>query len=68
MASVKKGDHVTWKTPQGRTSGTVVEKVTSTTKIAGHTATASKEAPQFKVRSDKTGKQAIHKAEGLSKG
>ena len=67
MATLKSGDHVTWNTPQGKTAGKVVEKVTSNTKIAGHTVKASKEVPQFKVESDKTGKQAVHKPDGLSK-
>jgi hypothetical protein len=33
---LKKGDHVAWKTSQGETTGTVVKKQTSPTKIKGH--------------------------------
>ncbi len=63
----KKGDHVTWGTPQGRTEGTVEKIVTSETKIGGHTAKATKEHPEVLVRSAKSGKEAVHKPEQLKK-
>ena len=66
-ARLKAGDHVSWNTSQGTTSGKVVKKLTTTTKIKGHTAKASKAHPEFKVKSDKSGKQAIHKPEELRK-
>lgn len=56
-----------WNTSQGRTHGEVVRKVTETKKIKGHTAKASKEEPQYEVRSDNTGKKAIHKPGALKK-
>lgn len=65
--SLKAGDHVSWNTPQGKTSGEVVRKVTSRTTIAGHTVKATKDDPQYRVKSDKTGKEAIHKPEALKK-
>ena len=65
--SLKKGDKVTWNTAQGETHGTVEQKVTSTTKIKGHTAKATKDEPQYKVKSDKTGAEAIHKPDQLHK-
>ena len=40
--SLKAGDKVTWDTPQGQTSGTVVKKETGTAKAGGHTAKATK--------------------------
>lgn len=64
----KKGDHVKWDTPQGQTSGEVVKKETSTTKVGGHTAKASKDDPQYRVKSDKSGKEAVHKPGELKKG
>ena len=64
---LKKGDKVTWNTSQGETHGTVEQKVTSTTKIKGFTAKATKENPEFKVKSDKTGAEAVHKPEQLHK-
>ena len=65
--SLKAGDKVTWDTSQGETHGKVVKKVTGTAKAGGHTARASKDEPQYRVKSDKTGKEAIHKPEALSK-
>ena len=65
--SLKAGDKVKWTTSQGETAGKVVKKVTRSEKVGGHTAKATPEHPQFRVRSDKTGKEAIHKPEGLRK-
>jgi hypothetical protein len=65
--SLKKGDHVTWDSSQGKVKGTVVDKITKTASVKGHTAKASKDEPQYKVKSDKTGAQAIHKPESLHK-
>lgn len=66
-ASLKKGDQVEWQTPQGKTSGTVKKKLTSPTKIKEHKVAASKDNPEYLVESDKSGKQAAHKAESLKK-
>jgi hypothetical protein len=67
MSNVAKGDRVRWNTSQGETKGTVTAKVTGTAKAGGHTAHASAEDPQFRVKSEKTGKTAIHKASALKK-
>lgn len=66
--SLKAGDKVRWDTSQGETHGTVVKKVTGTAKVKGHTAKASKDHPEFEVKSAKSGKAAIHKASALHKG
>jgi hypothetical protein len=63
----KKSDKVAWGTAQGETHGTVEKIVTSTTKVKGHVAKATKESPQVLVKSDKTGKEAVHKPEELKK-
>lgn len=63
----KKGDAVEWDSSGGHSTGKVVEKVTETAKVKGHTAKATKDEPQFKVKSDKSGKTAIHKPEELKK-
>jgi hypothetical protein len=65
--SFKSGDHVTWDTPQGETTGKVVKKETSTTKAGGHTAKATKDDPQYRVKSDKSGNEAVHKPDELKK-
>ncbi len=64
---VKEGDKVKWGTSGGETHGTVEKRVTSETKIKGHVAKATKEEPQFVVKSDKSGKEAVHKPEELKK-
>jgi hypothetical protein len=61
------GDEVTWNTPQGRTKGKVVKKVTSDTKVAGTKLSASKDDPRVIVESDKSGKKAGHKPESVDK-
>jgi hypothetical protein len=65
--SLKRGDRVTWDTSQGETTGKVVRKLTKAAKVKGHAAKASPEAPQYLVRSEKSGKQAIHKPRELKK-
>ncbi len=65
--SVKVGDHVEWETSQGKTQGRITRKVTGTAQAGGHTAEASEEEPQFEVKSDKSGKTAIHKPSTLKK-
>jgi len=65
--NLKKGDKVSWGTSQGGTHGTVEKKVTGETHIKGHVAKATKEEPQFVVKSDKSGKEAVHKPAGLKK-
>ncbi len=64
----KAGDHVKWGTPQGETSGEVVKKETGEAHVKGHVAKASKEEPEYRVKGDKSGKEAIHKPEELKKG
>jgi hypothetical protein len=63
-----KGDKVTWNTPRGETHGTVVKVVTSTTKVQGHVARATRRSPEVLVKSDTTGKQAVHKPDSLRPG
>ena len=64
---LKPGDKVKWDTSQGETHGTVEKVVTSTTKVKGHTAKATKDEPQVVVKSDKSGSEAVHKPEALHK-
>lgn len=66
-ASLKAGDKVAWGTSQGETKGKVVKKQTSPTQIKGHKVAASKDNPEYIVKSDKSGKEAAHKPSGLRK-
>ena len=63
--SPKKGDKVTWNSHGQTVHGTVEGKVTSRSEVAGRTVNASKDEPQYKVKSDKTGREAVHKPEAL---
>ena len=66
--SVKVGDTVGWDSSGGHSTGKVVRKLTSPTKIKGHSVAASKDNPEYLVESAKSGKQAAHKASALKKG
>ena len=65
--NLKAGDKVEWNTSQGRTTGRVVKKQTSPTKIKSHKVAASKKEPQYIVQSDKSGAKAAHKPGRLKK-
>lgn len=65
--SFSKGDKVTWNTSQGETTGKVVKKQVSPTKIKGHDVKASKSNPEYIVESEKSGKRAAHKPSQLQK-
>ena len=66
----EKGDHVTWNSHGGTAEGTVERKITSDTEASGRTVRASKDDPQYEVRSEKSGGTAVHKpgcaAQGLT--
>jgi hypothetical protein len=62
-----KGDHVTWKSHGGTAEGTVEEKITKDTEAAGRTVRASEDEPQYRVRSEKSGNDAVHKPGALKK-
>ena len=61
------GDHVSWNSEAGRIRGTVQKKITAPTKFKTYVARASKEEPQYLVKSDKTGHLAMHKGSALRK-
>ncbi len=63
----KKGDKVKWNTAPGETTGEVEKKLTSPTDIKGHHVAASKDNPEYLVKSEKTGKEAAHKPDALEK-
>ncbi|MBM3209795.1 DUF2945 domain-containing protein [Candidatus Saccharibacteria bacterium] len=67
MNEFKKGDAVEWNTPQGTTKGKIVKKHTQPTKIKNHKVAASKDSPEYEVKSESTGNVAAHKPESLKK-
>ena len=64
---LKKGDEVEWNTSQGKTFGEVEKKITEPTDIKKHHVAASKDNPEYIVKSDKSGKEAAHKPDELHK-
>jgi hypothetical protein len=60
-----RGDKVSWQSHGQRVRGTVEERITSRTSAAGRTVDASQDEPQYRVRSDKTGRDAVHTEEAL---
>jgi hypothetical protein len=62
-----KGDQVSWKSHGGTAEGEVEAKITEDTTEAGRTVRASEDDPQYLVRSDKSGGQAVHKPSALKK-
>ena len=63
----QKGDRVTWQSHGGTAEGEVVRKITEDTKLAGRQVRASKDEPQYLVRSEKSGGEAVHKPSALKK-
>jgi hypothetical protein len=65
--SFDKGDRVVWNSHGSSTEGTVERKITRRTKAAGRTVDASPDDPQYEVRSEKSGRTAVHKPSALSR-
>ncbi len=63
----KKGDKVKWKSHGGEAVGKVEKKITSETEEAGRKVKASKDDPQYLVKSEKSGGEAVHKPSALDK-
>jgi hypothetical protein len=63
----KRGDHVQWNSEAGRVRGVIVKKVTSDVRFKGYVHHASKEEPQYIIKSDKTDHIAIHKGSALKR-
>ena len=64
---LQKGDRVAWNTPQGETTGKVVERRTADFRFDGQQFRASEDEPAYVVESDKTGARAAHKEGGLTR-
>jgi hypothetical protein len=62
-----KGDKVEWSSHGGKAEGEVEKKITERTKAAGRTVAASEDDPQYLVKSEKSGGEAVHKPDALKK-
>ncbi|SHF74124.1 Protein of unknown function [Jatrophihabitans endophyticus] len=66
MSDFHEGDRVTWASHGSEATGKVVRKITSETEAGGRTVKASKDEPQYLVKSDNGG-EAVHKPDALQK-
>lgn len=63
----KIGDHVGWNSETGHVSGTITNVITSEIEFKGYKVHASKDEPQYEIKSDKTDHIAMHKGSALIK-
>lgn len=61
------GDHVRWNSEAGFVTGTVIKVHIRDTDYKGHRRRASKDEPQYEIKSDRTDHIAMHKGSALSK-
>ena len=61
------GDHVTWNSEAGHVSGRIIKVHTKNVAYKGYTHHASKEDPQYEIKSEKTDHKAMHKGSALKK-
>jgi hypothetical protein len=61
----KRGDHVEWNSEAGRVRGVITKKVVSDVRLKGYVHHATKDEPQYFIKSDKTDHIAIHKGGAL---
>jgi Hypervirulence associated proteins TUDOR domain len=64
---LNKGDHVSWRSHGGTAEGTVEEQFTEDTAAGGRTVRASTDDPQYLVKSEKSGGEAVHRPSALKK-
>ena len=61
------GDRVSWNSEAGRVRGTIVKVHTKDFTFKGYTHHATKDDPQYEIKSDKTEHIAAHKGSALRK-
>jgi hypothetical protein len=61
----KVGDHVTWNSEAGHVTGRVAKVHTKNVNYKGYVHHASKDDPQYEIKSDKTDHIALHKTRAL---
>jgi Hypervirulence associated proteins TUDOR domain len=61
----KVGDHVSWNSEAGRVSGRIVKMHANDVDWKGYVHHASRDDPQYEIKSDKTDHVALHKGTAL---
>jgi hypothetical protein len=62
----KIGDHVKWNSEAGHVSGKIIKIHHKDFDYKGYMHHATKEAPQYAIKSDKTDHVAVHKGKALT--
>ncbi|HSC31170.1 MAG TPA: DUF2945 domain-containing protein [Gemmatimonadaceae bacterium] len=65
MASFNVGDHVSWNSEAGRVRGRILRVHTRDVTYKGYVHHATKNDPQYEIKSDTTDHVAIHKGRAL---
>jgi DUF2945 family protein len=60
-------DRVSWNSEAGRVNGTIIRVHTRKFEVKGYTHHASKDDPQYEIKSSKTEHIAFHKGDALTK-
>ncbi|HWG10975.1 MAG TPA: DUF2945 domain-containing protein [Rhodanobacteraceae bacterium] len=63
----KVGDHVGWNSEAGHVSGRIIKIHTQDVDYKGYSHHASRDEPQYEIKSDKTDHVAMHKGSALHK-
>ena len=63
----KVGDRVSWNSEAGHVSGTITKVITSAIEFKGYKVHASKDEPQYEIKSDKTEHIAMHRGSALTR-
>jgi hypothetical protein len=63
----KIGDHVTWNSEAGHVGGKIIKVHTRDFDYKGYTHHASRDDPQYEIKSDKSDHIAAHKGSALKK-
>jgi hypothetical protein len=61
----RRGEHVEWNSEAGRVRGVIVKKVISAVRFKGYVHHASRDEPQYIIKSEKTDHLATHKGQAL---
>lgn len=61
------GAHVTWNSEAGHASGKIIKVHTKNVTYKGYTHHASKDEPQYEIKSAKTSHIAMHRGSALKK-
>ncbi len=62
---LRRGDRVEWSFRGHRVTGTVRRKLVRRTEVGGRAVAASKDDPRYLVRSERSGKETVRRAEKL---